>query len=54
MNNFYEKLPYSEPTINENLLIKVFDWDRASNDEIVGSTSFRKKEIVDGKVISIA
>ena len=44
-------MPYSEPTVNDWLIIRIFDWDRGSKDEIVGSASFNKNEIKEGQVL---
>jgi Ca2+-dependent lipid-binding protein len=45
-------MPYSEPTLNNLLTIQVYDYDRATKDEIVGSTSFAKRDILSKKVTS--
>ena len=49
----YCKIPFSEPTINENFLIQLYDWDFATKNEIVGSTAYKKTDIVAGKALFI-
>lgn len=39
-------LPYSEPMVSNNLIIKLFDYETIGKDEIVGSTAFSKRDIL--------
>ena len=43
-------MPFSEPTINDILTIKVFDWDMGKDDELVGCNTFSKKKMLTGQV----
>lgn len=42
-------IPFSEPMISQLLNIKVFDYDLGTKDEIVGSMSYRKNDIMANK-----
>lgn len=44
-------MPFSEPSINDHITFKVYDWDRGKKDELVASANFSKKQILSGKVL---
>ena len=49
-DDYKNKIPYSEPTINNNVLLKIYDWDCGKADELVGSCAFNKDDIHEGMV----
>ncbi len=44
------QIPVSIPTVNETITLKLYDWEAAGSDEIMGSCSFKIQDILDGKV----
>jgi len=51
--NFLQ-IPFSEPSINDHIIFKLYDWDMGQKDELVGSSSFSKKDVLTGKVHSFS
>lgn len=50
---FFFKLPYSEPSTDDLLKIKIYDFDMMTKDELVGICSLKKQDILEGKVNKI-
>ncbi len=48
-NYLLNKLPYSEPSINEFLSITVMDYDRGKKDDVLGSLVLTKTDIINHK-----
>ena len=47
---FYIKIPFSEPSTDDCLTIKIYDYDSMQSDELVGVCSLKKSNILEGKV----
>ncbi|KAL4446514.1 hypothetical protein ABPG74_001255 [Tetrahymena malaccensis] len=43
-------VPLFQPTVNQNLTLKLWDYDRGSDDELVGCCNFNLKQIIDGEL----
>jgi len=41
-------IPYTEPNVNMNLSMKLYDYDAGRIDELIGSNYFDKKKITNG------
>lgn len=50
---FIKKIPYSEPSTDDLVKIKIYDYDMMTKDELVGICSLRKQDILEGKVSDI-